>query len=113
VKIDGKTLRGYYRAPLADAWKRYLTGIPGGSATSATRATSQVTTLDEAAGSASQVLPATGTLHLASTVAEVAQVADTPQRGLCGAPISHLRYAQAGMLCTRCEASGDKPCSAR
>jgi hypothetical protein len=105
VKIDGITRRGYYRAPLADAWKRYLDLTPAGSATSATSATLQVRALHEVAGSTSEVLPATSILPLTSTVAEVAQVADTLHCEPCGTPISPLRYAQAGCLCVRCEAT--------
>ena len=37
--------------------------------------------------------------------AHVADAADTRRCGQCGAPVSPLRYAQAGRLCARCEAT--------
>ena len=61
IRIRDSTPRGYRAADLADAWKRY-----GGSATSATSAT-----------------------PLASTVADVALVADTRQAcAICGEPMT-------------------------
>jgi hypothetical protein len=63
---------------LHDPWTRYLPPLPGGSATSATSATGQVSDSAPVAGSGQQALPATATLPLTSDVAEVAQVADTP-----------------------------------
>ena len=78
VRIGDATPRGYRAADLHDAWTRYGPVC----ATTATSATS-----------------------LASHVADVADVADTGRCGQCGAPISPLRYAQAGRLCARCEAT--------
>ena len=42
VKLDGVNRKGYYAADLWDAWQRYGAAAPGGSATSATSATPQV-----------------------------------------------------------------------
>jgi Protein of unknown function (DUF3631) len=121
VKIGGETRKGYRREHLADAWSRYLPETHEGvSATSATSATVQVSGHDQVAGSGYQALPprvagsggsgyqalpATSPKLVTSTVAEVALVADTPSCAECGAPISPLRYAQAGPLCARCEAT--------
>lgn len=78
VKIDGVNRKGYRREHLHDSWRRYLPPAPVGSATSATSATAQVSDGAPVAGSAQQALPATGTMPLTCDVADVAQVADTP-----------------------------------
>jgi len=88
VKIDGVTKRGYRREHLHDPWTRYLPPAHGGSATSATSATVQVTDGGQVAGSTRRVLPATSDLPPTCEVAEVAEVADTPPAGgqctVCG-----------------------------
>ncbi len=88
VKIDGTTKRGYRREHLHDPWTRYLPPAGGGSATSATSATGQVTWGGQVAGSTSEVLPATSDPALTWEVAQVAEVADTPpgsgQCTICG-----------------------------
>lgn len=81
VKENGINRKGYRREHLHDAWNRYLRPDEDPSATSATRATSQVSGMGEVAGSGQETLPATGTPPLTSGVADVAQVADTPRRG--------------------------------
>ncbi|WP_300611048.1 DUF3631 domain-containing protein [Trebonia sp.] len=86
VKVDGVNRKGYRRDHLHDAWRRYA---PGGSATSATSATGQVSDGAEVAGSGQQALPATAAMPLASEVAEVAAVADTPG-------------VESPQLCTKC-----------
>jgi hypothetical protein len=78
VKVYGVTRRGYRREHLHDLWARYLSPEPGGSATSATSATAQVSEPGEVAGSTQLVLPATGDPPVTSAVAEVAEVADPP-----------------------------------
>ncbi len=85
VKVDGVNRKGYRREHLHDAWKRYA---PGGSATSATSATGQVSDRAAVAGSGQQVLPATSMVPLTSDVAQVAEVADPD--------------ADACQLCTKC-----------
>lgn len=78
VKVDGVNKKGYRREDLHDPWTRYLPPLPGGSATSATSATGQVSDGAAVAGSGQEALPATGMVPLTSDVAQVAQVADTP-----------------------------------
>src|SRR5258708_4334738 len=78
VKIDGTNRKGYRRDHLHDAWDRYLPPEHGGSATSATSATAQVSDHDQVAGSASHPLPATSDPPLTCEVAQVAQVAHNP-----------------------------------
>ena len=102
VKVDGVNKKGYRREHLHDPWTRYLPLLPGGSATSATTATGQVSDGAPVAGSGQQALPATWTMPLTSDVAEVAQVADTPggsgQKQLCticGEPL-HQALIDAG-----------------
>jgi len=102
VKIGGVTKRGYRRDHLHDSWTRYLPPARGGSATSATSATAQVSDggqvagstrdlLPPSAGSTSLVLPATSDPPLTCEVAQVAEVADTPPDGghctVCGEPL--------------------------
>ena len=91
VKVDGVNRKGYRREHLHDPWTRYLPPLPGGSATSATSATGQVSEGAPVAGSGQQALPATWTLPLTSDVAQVAQVADTPSGSgyctVCGEPL--------------------------
>ena len=86
VKIDGVNRKGYRREHLHDPWTRYLPPLPGGSATSATTATPQVSEPGEVAGSGQQALPATSPMPLTSAVAEVAQVAHA--RGMRGLQVS-------------------------
>lgn len=94
VKIDGVNRKGYRRDRLHDSWTRYLPPSSGGSATSATWATSQVSEGAQVAGSGQQALPATSAPPPTCEVAEVAQVADTPDgRGLCtvcGEPLDQI-----------------------
>ncbi len=96
VKLDGVTKKGYRREHLHDPWTRYLTPVPGGSATSATSATVQVSEPGEVAGSAQRTLPpaseplwdeagsaqrtlpATSDTPLSRAVAQVAEVAEPP-----------------------------------
>jgi hypothetical protein len=78
VKLDGVNRKGYRRDHLHDPWTRYLPPGDGGSATSATSATSQVNDGGPVAGSGQEALPATDIMPLTSDVAQVAQVADTP-----------------------------------
>jgi len=78
VKVGGVNKKGYRREHLHDPWSRYLPPEPGGSTTSATSATSQVSEPGEVAGSTQLVLPATGDPPLTSAVAEVAEVAEPP-----------------------------------
>ncbi|MGI5164474.1 DUF3631 domain-containing protein [Spirillospora sp. CA-253888] len=86
VKVDGRAVKGYRREHLTDAWRRYLPAVQpavhpesqGLSATSATSATLQVSGLDQVAGRGQLPRPATGDPHLTSTVAQVAEVANTP-----------------------------------
>ncbi len=91
VKVDGVNKKGYRREHLHDPWTRYLPPLLGGSATSATSATGQVSDGAPVAGSGQQALPATWTLPLTSDVAQVAQVADTPSGSgyctVCGEPL--------------------------
>jgi hypothetical protein len=85
VKIDGTNRKGYRRDHLHDPWTRYLPPASGGSATSATWATSQVRGEAQVAGSGQEALPATPTPALTSSVAEVAEVADPPPTcAVCG-----------------------------
>ena len=101
VKVDGTNRKGYRREHLHDPWTRYLPPLPGGSATSATSATAQVSDGAPVAGSGQQALPATWTLPLTSDVAQVAQVADTPSGSgqklctKCGEPL-HQALIDAG-----------------
>ena len=78
VKVAGVTRKGYRRDHLHDPWSRYLPPEPGGSATSATSATEQVSEPGEVAGSTQLVLPATGDPPVTSAVAQVAEVAEPP-----------------------------------
>jgi hypothetical protein len=80
LRIGEDSRKGYRRADLEDAWRRYL---GPGSETSETSET-----------------------YLASTVSAASAVSDTqaPHCGQCGGPISPLRFAQAGSLCVRCKA---------
>ncbi len=91
VKIDGVTKKGYKREDLHEQWTRLAPPEPGGSATSATSATAQVSDEGEVAGSGSQTLPATCDPPVTSAVAQVAEVADThPVSGrctICGEPL--------------------------
>jgi hypothetical protein len=91
VKIDDVNRKGYRRDHLHDSWTRYLPPADGGSATSATWATEQVSDGAPVAGSGQQALPATATWPLTSAVAEVAHVADTPAGSghctICGEPL--------------------------
>jgi Protein of unknown function (DUF3631) len=108
VKLAGVNRKGYRRDHLHDPWTRYLPDPPGGSATSATGATAQVSEGGSVAGSGSEGLPATSAMPLTSPVAEVAPVADTQAAEVgtgscarCGKP--HNRYGQAGRpLCDSC-----------
>jgi hypothetical protein len=84
VKIDGTTKRGYRRDHLHDPWARYLPPAQGGSATSTTSATAQVSEVDQVAGSTSEVLPATSPESLTCEVAQVAEVAHLPYAGAPG-----------------------------
>jgi hypothetical protein len=88
VKVDGTNRKGYRREHLHDSWTRYLPPADGGSATSATWATTQASDGTPVAGSGQEALPATSDPLLTSEVAEVAQVADTPpgsgQCTICG-----------------------------
>jgi Protein of unknown function (DUF3631) len=99
VKIDGTNRKGYRRDHLHETWIRYLPPADGVCATSATSATAQVNEGWPVAGSGQQALPATSPIPLTSTVAEVAQVADTPPRTGwctdCGEPL-HQTYIDAG-----------------
>jgi hypothetical protein len=82
VKVGGEVKKGYRRDHLHEPWTRYLPPTGGVSATSATSVTSQVSDLDEVAGSGSKRLPATSDPPLTWEVADVAEVADTPpERG--------------------------------
>ena len=91
VKIDGVNRKGYRRDHLHDSWTRYLPPADGGSATSATWATEQVSDGAPVAGSGQQALPATSDVPLTCEVAEVAEVADTPDGSghctVCGEPL--------------------------
>lgn len=82
VRVGGVVKKGYRRADLHDAWSRYPPppGPPpeGGSATSATWATPQVSDDGDVACSASHPLHATGDPPLTSAVAQVAEVAEPP-----------------------------------
>lgn len=99
VKLEGTTRRGYRREHLHDPWSRYLPPDQGGTATSATSATAQVSDHDQVAGSTSHVLPATPGPPLTSGVAQVAEVADPPCPGglctVCGGPLDQS-YIDAG-----------------
>lgn len=94
VKIAGSNKKGYRREHLHDPWIRYLSPEPGGGATGATSATGQVSALDAVAGSASDPLPATGGNALTSDVAQVAQVAHTPECAVCGLPMTVVEPGQ-------------------
>jgi hypothetical protein len=118
IRVGDSTPRGYRAADLHDSWTRY---VPE-SRTSATSATPQQPQADPlfpvaddgrvADRSATPAQAATGDGPLSSDVADVADVADLrvtetganhdPHCGTCGAPVSPLRYAQAGRLCGRC-----------
>lgn len=91
VKLDGVNKKGYRRAHLHESWRCYLPPADGGSATSATWATEQVTEGSPVAGSGQQALPATSDVPLTCEVAEVAHVADTPAGSgrctVCGEPL--------------------------
>jgi hypothetical protein len=79
LRIGEDSRKGYRRADLEDAWRRYL---GQGSETSETSET-----------------------YLASTVSAVSAVSPPQQTcAVCGAAISPLRFAQAGQLCVRCGA---------
>lgn len=98
VKIDGTNRKGYRRDHLHDPWTRYLPPAAGGSATSATWATSQVSDGAQVAGSRQQALPATSDPLLTSEVAGVAEVADTPAESgrctVCGEPMKIIKSGQ-------------------
>ena len=94
VKIGGANKRGYRRADLHEPWTRYLPPGPGGSATSTTSATAQVSGGGPVAGSTSHLLPATSDPPVTSAVAEVAEVADPPGAEVPG--------AKADQCCTVC-----------
>jgi hypothetical protein len=80
LRIGEDSRKGYRRADLEDAWRRYL---DGGGETSETSET-----------------------YLASTVSAVSAVSPPQQIcAVCSVPISPLRFAQAGPLCVRCEAT--------
>ena len=91
VKIGGTTRKGYKREQFHEQWTRFLPPEDGGSATSATSATAQVSDGGQVAGSAYQTLPATADPPVTSTVAEVAEVADPPGADgrctICGEPL--------------------------
>jgi hypothetical protein len=76
VKVDQTVRKGYYRADLHDAWRRYATP----SATSATSATSQLNLVAHGSGVAdgvdSSATPLPSATTLTSEVAQVAEVAD-------------------------------------
>jgi hypothetical protein len=110
VKIDGTNHKGYYREQFIKSWEAYAGGA---SATGATGATPQVSSLN---GKATQGLPSAtaelpaGQVALgspqvadaktppASEVAPVAPVADTPPVcGRCGE--AHRRYGDNGRPC--------------
>ena len=58
MKIGGVTKKGYRSEDLHEPWSRYPPPEPrGGSATSATSATAQVSEEGEVAGSGQQTLP--------------------------------------------------------
>ena len=84
VKVAGVNKRGYRRDHLHDPWTRYLSPESGGTATSATSATEQVSERGEVAGSTQLVLPATGDPPVTRAVAQVAEVADPPGSGDLG-----------------------------
>jgi hypothetical protein len=107
VKIGGVTKRGYRREDLHDPWSRYLPPEPGGSATSATSATAQVSGGAPVAGSRQEVLPATSDMPLTSAVAEVAEVADPPGSDasctVCGEPMNAALAAAGFTSHPNCE----------
>jgi hypothetical protein len=113
VKIDGVTKKGYQREQFHEPWTRYLPPVPGGSATSATSVTAQVSgqmanatqALPSATGQDAHEPPASevalGSAQVAdakapltSEVAQVAEVADTPPAGgrctICGEPLDQV-----------------------
>jgi hypothetical protein len=96
VKDGGVNKKGYRREHLHDPWSRYISPPkdPGGSATSATTATAQVSDGAEVAGSACEALPATSSVPLTSGVAEVAEVAHTPECIACGEPMKAIEPGQ-------------------
>jgi hypothetical protein len=97
VRIGDFTPRGYTREQLADLWRRYLD--PPVSATSATSATSLASHVADVA----DVALTAGIEDAQQTLDE--QPPDGTVCAKCSAPISLLRFAQAGPLCVRCEAA--------
>jgi hypothetical protein len=111
VKIDGRNKRGYRREFFHEQWTRLLPPAEGGSATSATSATAQVSEGAQVAGSTEEVLPATGDPPLTSAVAQVAEVADPPPASgrctICGEPLDQA-LINAG-LTDHGETGADEP----
>jgi hypothetical protein len=100
VKIGGDGRKGYRRDHLYDPWQRYLPSAPGGSETSETSVTSQVSGTLPVSGFACDPKPETGPPPLTSTVTKVSEVSDPPGATCprCGEP--HDRYGPDGRPCT-------------
>ena len=86
VKIGGVTKKGYRREHLHDPWTRYLPPGPGGSVTSATSVTAQVSEPGEVTGNGQKGYPVTGDPPVTSAVTEVTEVADPPPAAGLGWP---------------------------
>jgi hypothetical protein len=114
---DGGTrLKGYFAASLADAWMRYVpesrTSAPS-APSSSPQADDLFAGADTGPGAAPSAPPDSSAPPddpVTSADTDGADGADvrgteSPHCGECGVPISALRYAQAGPVCGRCEAT--------
>jgi len=115
VKIGGDGRKGYRREHLHDSWTRYLPPAHGGSETSDTSETSQVSGMLPVSGFGSETKPKPEAPALTCEVAEVSQVSeDTCESGQttgpctgCGRPTR--RYGKGGHpLCNDCRDAGQE-----